>query len=226
MQRHRQAGPTRPATSEPDSTASEAAAQRPLRLVVALFVITAAVAAVILVAAGQAATAGSASKSGKAGPATVLAGAVDRTSQPTVPPSTAAATTVLTTTAPPVTAPTVTAAPATEPPATEPPPTAPRATQPPETAPPATEPSHGEQRTVNSTAYCGGGTTASGEAAYDGGAAMNGVPLGSRWRVLETGAVYTVNDRIGSGSDFDIYFSSCGSANAYGRRTVTIEQAA
>lgn len=53
---------------------------------------------------------------------------------------------------------------------------------------------------------------------------MNGVALGSRWRVLDTGAVYTVTDRIGSGSEFDIFMPDCGSANAYGRHTISIQQ--
>ena len=81
---------------------------------------------------------------------------------------------------------------------------------------------------VSSTEYCDHGTTADGEQAgkTPGGAAMNGVPFGSRWQVEETGATYYVNDRIGSGSDFDIWTSSCSAAMAYGRQTIHIRRVA
>jgi 3D (Asp-Asp-Asp) domain-containing protein len=136
-----------------------------------------------------------------------------------------ATTTTAPPTLPPTTAPPVTAPPVTEPPA--PPVTEPPAPEPaPEPAPaPDPEPQGtGNTMTVSSTAYCGGGTTASGESAHEGGVAMNAAPLGTTWRVVGSGATYTVNDRIGSGSDFDIYFSDCGAAEAYGRQTITIEQ--
>lgn len=54
---------------------------------------------------------------------------------------------------------------------------------------------------------------------------MNGVPFSSRWRVVETGQVLTVEDRIGSGSEFDIWMPSCRAAIQYGRKTVHIEPA-
>lgn len=148
-------------------------------------------------------------------------------------PTTAAPTTAAPTTMP-VTEPPTTQPPTTQPPTTQPPTTEPPTTQPPTTQPPApvTEPapapaparSTGNTMTVAATGYCGGGTTASGQGAHEGGVAMNAAPLGSTWRVVSSGATYTVNDRIGHGSDFDIYFSDCGAANAFGRQTLTIEQ--
>lgn len=81
-----------------------------------------------------------------------------------------------------------------------------------------------EARRVSSTAYCLRTPTANGERGYPGSVAMNGVPLGSRWRVNETGIVYRVNDRIGHGSGFDIWMASCSEAVMYGRRTVTVER--
>lgn len=82
----------------------------------------------------------------------------------------------------------------------------------------------GDARRVSSTAYCLRSATANGERGYPGSAAMNGVPLGSWWRVNETGLVYRVNDRIGHGSGFDIWMPSCEAALAYGRRSVTVER--
>ena len=170
-------------------------------------------------------------------PTTVAPTTVPVTEPPTTePPTTEPPTTEPPTTEPPTTEPPTTEPPTTEPPTTQPPTTEPPTTQPPApvTQPPAPEPapapaparaqSTGNTMTVSATGYCGGGTTASGESAHDGGVAMNAAPLGSTWRVVGGGATYTVNDRIGHGSDFDIYFSSCGAANAFGRQTLTIEQ--
>ena len=183
-------------------------------------------------------------------PTTVAPTTVAPTTVPvTEPPTTEPPTTQPPTTEPPTTEPPTTEPPTTEPPTTEPPTTVPPTTEPPTTQPPTTEPpttqppapvtqppapapapaparaqSTGNTMTVSATGYCGGGTTASGESAHDGGVAMNAAPLGSTWRVVGGGATYTVNDRIGHGSDFDIYFSSCGAANAFGRQTLTIEQ--
>ncbi len=133
------------------------------------------------------------------------------------------------TTPPPPPPPPTTQPPTTVPP-TEPPTTQPPTTEPPTTEAPAPAPSSGsgggggETMTVSATGYCGGGTTASGESAHEGGVAMNAAPLGSTWQVLGSGSTYTVNDRIGSGSDFDIYFSSCSDADAFGRQTLTIQR--
>lgn len=92
---------------------------------------------------------------------------------------------------------------------------------PPDAAPSA---GGGDVRTVSSTAYCLTGTMANGQRVYRGAVAMNGVPMGSRWEVVETGAVYTVADRIGHGSGFDIWMASCDEARKYGRRTVVVRR--
>lgn len=85
-------------------------------------------------------------------------------------------------------------------------------------------PAGGDVRRVSSTAYCLRGRMASGKPTYSGAAAMNGVPLGSRWHVVELGRTFIVEDRIGHGSQFDIWFASCEAAIQYGRRTVTIRR--
>jgi hypothetical protein len=70
---------------------------------------------------------------------------------------------------------------------------------------------------------------ANGRPAHRGAVAMNGVPFGTRFRVLDgplAGAVLVVSDRIGSGSEFDVAFpGDCPRAIKYGRRTVRIEVA-
>lgn len=101
------------------------------------------------------------------------------------------------------------------------------------TAPPGTRPTprpaaaaDGSRRVV-STGYCLEGTTASGRLVGPGTVAMNGVPLGTRWRVHDgpfAGATLEVIDRIGHGTDFDIWFERCDDAMAYGRRTITVER--
>ncbi|CAN5849512.1 hypothetical protein BH23ACT12_BH23ACT12_23210 [soil metagenome] len=82
---------------------------------------------------------------------------------------------------------------------------------------------------MSSTAYCLTGRMASGRFVYPGAAAMNGVPLGSRYRVLDgprAGSTFVIEDRIGHSSGFDIaYPGNCGAARAYGRRTISIQQA-
>lgn len=102
-------------------------------------------------------------------------------------------------------------------------------TQPAAPAPqPAASPASGPRRTVHSTAYCLTGQMASGRRVYTGAAAMNGVPLGVRYRVLSgpaAGRVFTIEDRIGSGSQFDIaYPGDCYSARQYGSRTISVER--
>lgn len=86
----------------------------------------------------------------------------------------------------------------------------------------------GDRRIVMSTAYCLTGRTANGERPYVSSVAMNGVPFGSRWRVLDgplAGRIFTVNDRIGHSSEFDIAFpGDCVGARNYGRRSVVIER--
>ncbi|HEX2052772.1 MAG TPA: hypothetical protein VHJ78_03465 [Actinomycetota bacterium] len=81
---------------------------------------------------------------------------------------------------------------------------------------------------VSSTAYCLTGRMASGRYVYYGAAAMNGVPLGSRYHVLDgprAGSTLVVEDRIGSGSSFDIaYPGNCSAARQYGRRTISVQR--
>lgn len=80
---------------------------------------------------------------------------------------------------------------------------------------------------VESTAYCLTGTMASGKQVYEGAAAMNGVPLGSKYRIVngpEAGKIYTIEDRISHSSEFDIaYPGDCEAAIEYGRRIIKIE---
>ena len=80
---------------------------------------------------------------------------------------------------------------------------------------------------VKSTAYSLRGRMANGERVHDGAAAMNCVPFGTRYRVLEgplAGKVFTVKDRVGRGSQFDVWMSNRASARAYGRRSIAVER--
>lgn len=81
---------------------------------------------------------------------------------------------------------------------------------------------------VHSTAYCLQGRMANGQTAHSGAAAMNGVPLGAKFKVRTgplRGEVLTVKDRVGYGSEFDIAMpSNCTAARSYGRRTVNIQR--
>jgi hypothetical protein len=83
-------------------------------------------------------------------------------------------------------------------------------------------------RSVTSTAYCLKGQMASGRRTYWGAAAMNGQPIGTRIQVLSgprAGETLVVEDRIGSGSSFDIaYPGDCQAAQQYGRRTISIQK--
>lgn len=132
-----------------------------------------------------------------------------------------------TTTAPPApTTTTTTAAPVpTVPTTTLPPPTV-TPTVPPAPTPPTTAVEGGQQRSVNSTAYCLQGTMANGERVHNGAVASKILPRGSSWRVLNgplAGNVYTVKD-TGPSAYFDIWMSSCDAANQYGRREIQIEE--
>lgn len=81
---------------------------------------------------------------------------------------------------------------------------------------------------VHSTAYCLNGRMANGQSAHSGAAAMNNVPLGTKFKVKTgplKGEVLTVKDRVGYGSEFDIAMpNSCTSARRYGRRTINIQR--
>ena len=81
---------------------------------------------------------------------------------------------------------------------------------------------------VESTAYCLDGYMANGQRAHTGAAAMNGVPLGTKFRIRSGplgGEVVVVKDRVGYGSDFDIAMPDrCGAAYRYGRRVINIRR--
>lgn len=81
---------------------------------------------------------------------------------------------------------------------------------------------------VHSTAYCLQGRMANGQSAHSGAAAMNGVPLGTKFKVMTgplRGEVLTVKDRVGSGSEFDVAMpSNCTAARSYGQRTINIQR--
>jgi hypothetical protein len=80
---------------------------------------------------------------------------------------------------------------------------------------------------VESTAYCLEGRMGNGQHAHDGAAAMNNVPLGTKFKVMTgplRGEVLTVKDRIGNGSEFDVAMpDDCSAAYRYGRRMVNIK---
>lgn len=80
-------------------------------------------------------------------------------------------------------------------------------------------------RVVTSTGYCLDGITASGAEVGPGQAAMNDVPLGTHVQILDgplAGTRFVVTDRIGHGTELDVWFDDCDDAVAYGRRRVTI----
>jgi len=92
------------------------------------------------------------------------------------------------------------------------------------------QPGEGQRLSVVSTAYsygCGGGwITASGAAVSVGIVAMNELPLGTVVRIVSgpfAGAVETVMDRIGWGSELDFWLPSCWEARQYGRQWIEIE---
>jgi hypothetical protein len=74
---------------------------------------------------------------------------------------------------------------------------------------------------LDSTAYCQGTTTASGQHVRLGEVAMAGVPFGTR--IVVSPAVFgrtrfVVLDRYGYGTQLDFYNPSCSAAIDYGRR--------
>lgn len=102
----------------------------------------------------------------------------------------------------------------------------------PSVSPPAFHPAdldhvrHGEWQklgVLDATAYCyTGSRTASGVWPEPGMVAtLQPIPFGTRLRLAGIG-VYTVTDRIGWGSDVDVYFPSCADARAFGRHHVTV----
>lgn len=76
--------------------------------------------------------------------------------------------------------------------------------------------------TTSATAYCTSGITASGRYVQFGYVAQNGLPFGTRVRLYPPAfgrSVFRVQDRIGAGSNLDIYINSCYQAIQFGRRT-------
>lgn len=83
-----------------------------------------------------------------------------------------------------------------------------------------------EAVTVSSTAYCEHGLTASGAQTHPGVAASNRHPLGTKIRLSRPAfgrRVFVIRDRIGYGSELDLWTGNCGTALAWGRRTVTYQ---
>jgi 3D (Asp-Asp-Asp) domain-containing protein len=79
--------------------------------------------------------------------------------------------------------------------------------------------------TVSSTAYCLRGTMANGRRVHVGAVAFNYARLGARISVSRSPygpGRFTVEDRIGSGSQLDFWVPSCARARAWGRRSVRV----
>lgn len=82
----------------------------------------------------------------------------------------------------------------------------------------------GKVYNVSSTAYDDWGLMASGNYVYDGAVACNFLPLGTRTLVLSgsyAGRVLVVEDRIGWGSEYDIWMAT--GALQYGRQQIMIQ---
>lgn len=75
-----------------------------------------------------------------------------------------------------------------------------------------------------STSYCLQGRMADGTYTRAGSVAMNTLPLGSKIRLVGVSfngrRTFTVRDRIGWGSQLDLWTPSCGQARQWGRRNV------
>jgi 3D (Asp-Asp-Asp) domain-containing protein len=83
---------------------------------------------------------------------------------------------------------------------------------------------HQPVHVASSTSYCEQGLMADGSFVRPGSVAMNTLPLGSIVRLVgvsfEGRRLFTVRDRIGWGSDMDLWTASCTAARAWGRRAV------
>lgn len=78
---------------------------------------------------------------------------------------------------------------------------------------------------LSTTSYCTSGTMADGAQTHFGAVAMNGVPFGTQVELLGgefAGDVFTVEDRIGWGSQLDVFQISCPAAWQYGRELVSV----
>lgn len=71
--------------------------------------------------------------------------------------------------------------------------------------------------------YCLTGTMADGQPTHSGAVATldRSIPFGTRVSIPGLGT-FVVEDRIGYGSDFDVWTPSCATATSWGRRTLTV----
>jgi 3D (Asp-Asp-Asp) domain-containing protein len=78
--------------------------------------------------------------------------------------------------------------------------------------------------TVSATSYCQSGRMADGTFTRPGSVASNRHPLGTRLRVIGRRIygrrTFVVRDRIGWGSELDVYTASCSTARRFGRQRV------
>lgn len=78
-------------------------------------------------------------------------------------------------------------------------------------------------RVAHATSYCQSGTMADGTQTRTHSIAMNSLPMGTHIRLSHPvfGMVrFVVRDRIGWGSELDVFTSSCKAAVTFGRRTL------
>ena len=78
---------------------------------------------------------------------------------------------------------------------------------------------------VNATSYCQSGLMADGTNTRARSAASNALPLGTKIRLVGRAGpngirLYVIRDRIGWGSELDLWTSSCSDALAFGRRNL------
>lgn len=78
---------------------------------------------------------------------------------------------------------------------------------------------------ANSTSYCLSGRMADGTHTRAGSAASNRHPLGTKIRLTKPGPggrrTWIVRDRIGHGSDLDLWQPTCAASRKWGRRKVS-----
>jgi len=82
---------------------------------------------------------------------------------------------------------------------------------------------------ASSTSYCLSGTMADGTPTRWGSAASNHYPLGTRIAIDQPfygRRRFTVRDRIGWGSDLDLWAPACSMSYAWGRRLVRVRAVA
>lgn len=77
---------------------------------------------------------------------------------------------------------------------------------------------------ATATSYCLTGTMADGTSTRPGSAASNRHPLGTRIRLTRPAhgrKNWVIRDRIGHGTELDLWVGSCGKAIKYGRKNVS-----